>query len=199
MIRRIACFVAVAALVASCVSIRPRVVSRKTEVEEQIVGGFEKLQRDLVLASSVRGAAAKGGELSPAHREALMAVMNRQFRRDDIEELKQRRIAGEALAGTLEFFATPDTKSDQALNKRARQLVTAENADREIIMQRVIDLHASLDESDLPAVRKMMAEINQAESRPGTLIQDPELGWIDRPDPRLEAEAQAAKEQEDAE
>jgi len=55
-----------------CVKLKPVVLNRKTQLENQILGAFQRLEQDLVLASSVRGAAASA-RLSPMQREALEA------------------------------------------------------------------------------------------------------------------------------
>lgn len=180
-----------------CVSVRPKVVSEKTQLENQILGNFDKLENDLILASSVRSMAAPGAELSPAHREALIAVMNRQFRRDDVEELKGKKVAGESLQGTLALRETPETRENAVFRLQATKLVTEENRDREIIMKRVLDMYSGLGPDDLPAVRKMMYELSVSQSFPGTPIEDAEQGWIEKPDPKLdEAARQAAAEAE---
>ncbi len=167
-----------------CMSIRPQVVSQKTQLERQILGEFEQLEKDLVMVSSVRSKGAPDAELSPAHREALMAVMNRQFRRDDIEEYKRSKNAGEGLDGLVRFFPTSETRTDGALEKRIRKTLDEENRDREIIMRRVIDMHEGLDDGDLKDVQAMMGELNQADCLPGDLIQDEEEGWIPKPLPQ---------------
>lgn len=181
----------------ACVSVRPKVVSEKTQLENQILGSFDKLENDLILASSVRSMAAPGAELSPAHREALMAVMNRQFRRDDIEELKGKKVAGESLQGTLSLRETRETRENAAVRLQATKLIGEENRDREIIMKRVLDMYSGLGPDDLPAVRKMMYELSVSQSFPGTPVEDPDQGWIEKPDPKLdEAARQAAAEAE---
>lgn len=181
----------------SCVSVRPKVVSEKTQLENQILGNFDKLENDLILASSVRSMGAPGAELSPAHREALIAVMNRQFRRDDIEELKGKKVAGESLLGTLSLRETPETRENAGFRLQATKLVGDENRDREVIMKRVLDMYSGLGPEDLPAVRKMMYELSVSQSFPGTPIEDSEQGWIEKPDPKLdEAARQAAAENE---
>lgn len=191
------CFIA-AVLATACVSVRPKVVSEKTQLENQILGNFEKLEADLILASSVRSQGAPGAELSPAHREALLSVMNRQFRRDDVEDLKGRKIAGESLQGTLSLRETPEVRENAQLKGLATKTINEENRDREIIMKRVLDMYSGLSAEDLPAVRKMMYELNVAQSFPGTPIEDAEQGWIEKPDPKLdEARRQAEEEAEE--
>jgi hypothetical protein len=193
-----ALFGLVVALVApGCVSVRPKVVSEKTQLENQILGNFDKLENDLILASSVRSMGAPGNELSPAHREALIAVMNRQFRRDDVEELKGKKIAGESLQGTLALRDTPELKENAQLKGQATKVIADENRDRDVIMKRVLDMYSGLGPEDLPEVRKMMHELAVTQSLPGTPIEDPDQGWIEKPDPKLdEARRQAEAEAE---
>lgn len=188
----------VAALVApGCVSVRPKVVSEKTQLENQILGNFDKLENDLILASSVRSMGAPGNELSPAHREALIAVMNRQFRRDDVEDLKGKKVAGESLQGTLALRETPELRENAQLKLLATKVIAEENRDRDVIMRRVLDMYSGLGPDDLPEVRKLMHELAVTQSLPGTPIEDSEQGWIEKPDPKLdEARRQAEAEAE---
>ncbi len=165
----------------ACVSIRPRVVSRKTQIENQVVGELARLERDLVLVSSVRALGADPAELSPAQREALVAMMDREFRRDDVLVLKQRQIVGEAADARLHFFGKRATAEDRA---RAKALVEAENLDREKLLQRIVDMNPGLSAADLPAVRQLVHELEVEASLPGTLVPDATGAWIEKADPR---------------
>jgi len=179
----------VAALLATgCVSIRPVVVSKKTQIENQIVGEIGALQHDLILAASVRSMGADDPDLSPAHREALVAMMNRQFRLDDVVDLKRRRVLGEAMDGTLHYFPNPDLRANPAEADVVKALVEAENADRDTIMQRIIDMNPGLDATHLPEVQRLMHELNVERSELGTLVEDETGEWKEKIDPRLQEE-----------
>jgi hypothetical protein len=165
----------------ACVQIRPRVVSRKTQVEKQILGELGQLERDLMLAASVRSRGAPGADLSPAHAEALVAMMDRQFRLDDILDLKSRSLVGEARDGTL---ALQQAKLPRDAEERARvaALAEAENTDRETIMRRILDMNPGLSAADLPEVRRLVFELEVESSPLGTLFEQEDGTFIEKVD-----------------
>lgn len=170
--------VLVGVLLAGCVSIRPRVVSRKTQIENQVVGELARLERDLLLVSSVRGAGMDAAELSPGQREALVAMMNRAYRLDDVEALKRRQVAGEQQNGKLKIF--PRRLTGSAREKaRAVKLIADENRDREVVMRRIVDLNAGLTAEDLPEVQSLVHAWLVESSAPGTLYEDEEGQWVE--------------------
>ena len=59
-----------------------------------------------------------------------------------------------------------------------KNLVEEENADREIVMQRVIETNEKLSDKDLPRVRKMFASLNRDKARPGHMIQLENGEWV---------------------
>jgi len=150
-----------------CVKLKPVVLNRKTQLENQILGAFQRLEQDLVLASSVRGAAATA-KLSPLQREALEALMIREFYRDDIDALKQEQVVGEARSGLLELLTEP--KLPEQLQE-ARRLLKRENDARTVIMSRVIQANRALSERDLPLVRRVFYRLNRQTASPGDRVQ----------------------------
>ncbi len=168
---------------AGCLSIRPRVVSRKTQIENQVVGELARLEGDLLLVSSVRGTGADPNDLSPAQREALVAMMDRAFRRDDIEALKRQQVVGEGTDARLFLFLRrmQGSADDKA---RVRKLVIAENADRDVLLQRIVDMNPGLGPTDLPEVRRLVHELEVEASAAGTLVQDAQGEWAEKADPR---------------
>ena len=156
-----------------CVTVKPVVVDRKTQLENQILGTFQRLEDDLILASSVRGDRPEP-RLSPLQREAVEAMMNREFFRDEIEELKSKQIVGEATTGLLAILALP---GEPELAKRAKQLVEEENRNRLVILKRVISLNRDLSENDLPQVQHLFYRLNAQTARPGDKVQKENGAW----------------------
>lgn len=171
------------ALSSACVSLKMVSVDEKTELENQILGSFGELQKDLVLVASVRGEGRNEKKIPPAHREALMAMMERQFNADDVADLKAAGTAGEGKDGLLKLFDTERTKNDRAYRDFAKNLVEQENRDRSVILQRVIDMNPNLSGKDLPVVRRMLYRLNAESSAPGTRIQAETGEWIAKPAP----------------
>ena len=160
----------------ACVTVKPVVLDRKTQLENQVLGTFRRLSQDLVIASSVRGPGAGQGEasLSPLQREAAEAVMLREFHRDDVDQLKAEKVAGEGKESLLVLLTPP---AEEAAAARARRLVSEENQAREVIMERVIQLNADLQPKDLPLVRRIFRRLNREAARPGELIQRDNGKW----------------------
>jgi len=154
-------------LAVGCVKLKPVVLNRKTQLENQVLGAFQRLERDLVLSSSVRGNA-DAAKLSPLQREALEALMIREFYRDDIDALKQEQLLGEGKSGMLELLTQP--KEPQQLEEVRRQ-VKQENDARMVIMRRVIQINRDLTEKDLPMVRRIFYRLNRQTANPGDRVQ----------------------------
>lgn len=161
------------ALDAGCVSVKPVVLDHKTQLENQILGAFQRLEDDLILASSVRGERAEP-KLTPLQREALEAMMLREFIRDDIEDLKTKQLVGEAQSGQLQVLAPPG-EAEEA--KRVKELVEQENSCRKIIVQRVVSSSRELSDRDLPLVRQLFYRLNLQTARPGDRVQQENGAW----------------------
>lgn len=167
---------AAAALVAAglgCVKIKPVVLDRKTQLENQILGTFERLEADLILAASVRGKRPRP-RLSPLQREAVEAMMVREFYRDDIDELKLQKIVGEGNRGLLVVLAPPESPE---LKARVKRLAERENQARMVIMRRVIQLSSDLSDKDLPLVQRIFYRLNRQTARPGEKVQREAGDW----------------------
>jgi uncharacterized protein YdbL (DUF1318 family) len=160
-------------LAPGCISLKPVVVDRKTQLENQILGTFERLEDDLILASSVRGERPEP-RLSALEREAIDAMMTREFQRDDIEELKAKNVVGEANSGQLAVLAAP---TEEAEAKRANQLVEEENRCRKVLLRRVIALEPELSEKDLPELQQALYRLNVQTARPGDRVQGKDGAW----------------------
>ena len=165
--------VLVACLLAGCVTFKPVVVDRKTQLENQMLGTFQRLEDDLILASSVRGER-REPRLSGLEREAVDAMMIREFHRDDVDVLKSKQIVGEAKTGQLALLAPP---SDEAEAKRVKQLVTEENRCRQVLLRRVIALGPNLSDKDLPELQRILYRLNAQAARPGERLQDEDGAW----------------------
>lgn len=162
---------------AACVSLKVISVDQKTQLENQILGTFSDLQKDLVLVQSVRGEGQSEAPLPPAQREALLAMMNRQYNADDVAELKQEGVAGERKDGLLEFFPNEKTRASQSFEASAQRVIEEENHDRRVFTQRVIAINPNLSEKDAPAVAEMLYRLNIEGSPAGTRVQDATGAW----------------------
>ncbi len=154
--------------------IRPVMVDQKTALERQILGNFQRLEEELILASSVRGSAAHQAadqRLSPLQREALQATLSREFNRDDIEAFKDRQMLGEGKDGLLKVLPAA------AAAPQAQRLVEQENRDRMVIIRRVIQRDPKLTDKDLALVRRIFARLMAQTARRGQRVQLPDGRW----------------------
>jgi len=154
-------------------NVKPVVVDRKTQLENQILGTFQRLEDDLILAASVRGERREPG-LSSLEREAVQAMMTREFQRDDVEALKSKQVVGEARTGMLAVLAAP---ADEAEAKRVKELVDEENRCRLVLLRRVIALGPGLSEKDLPELQRVLYRLNAEAARPGDRLQREDGSW----------------------
>ena len=157
-----------------CVSVKPVVLDRKTQLENQILGTFRRLEGELILASSVRGEEVPARKRSPLDREALEAMMTREYNRDDIEDLKAKQVVGEANTGLL---AVRDLPSDVVEGRRVEKLVEEENGARTVLMKRVIHKSPDLSNKDLPELRRIFHRLNVQTARKGDWVQRVDGQW----------------------
>lgn len=163
------------------------VTSQRTALENQVMGSYKELDDDLILVSSVRGSRkpAATAQLSPEKRRALDARENQEFNRDDIDELKDRQILGEAASGELALVPDHPGRTGDAVAAKVMQLAKAlvdeENRDRAVIWRRIIDANANLSANDLPDVRRTYAKLQRDQARPGQWLQDEAGVWRQKP------------------
>jgi uncharacterized protein YdbL (DUF1318 family) len=172
---------------AGCPKVRPATVARKTQLENQILGTFDRLEDEVILASSVRGEqAGTAAKLSPLQREALEAMLDREFNRDDIDALKAQQVLGEGNDGMLVLLTPP---ADPKEAQRAKALVERDNRDRQLIIQRVVQINRELSDKDLPLVRRLFYRLNVQAARPGDRVQQPDGQWTTVRQPAAGADA----------
>ena len=71
---------AVALVCGGCLTVKPRALDRPSQLENQILGQLQQIERDLILESSVRGVQ-RPQAISPYRREAIDAASRRAFNR----------------------------------------------------------------------------------------------------------------------
>jgi hypothetical protein len=157
------------------------VTSQRTALENQVMGTYKELDDDLVLVSAVRaGGQAALPEVSPSKRRALDARLNQQFNRDDLDELKDKGVLGEANDGAVALLPSNlgATKAVAAGDlKLAQALVAEENRDREALWRRTIETNENLSAKDLPEIRSTYAKVQRDNAAPGQWVQDERGAW----------------------
>lgn len=125
-----------AACVASvgCISVAGS-VARPTALELQLLGEYERLDEELVHASSVRGDLAAGaGSFEMLKAEALEQRAIQRFNEDDLLELKGARCIAEALDASVVARPCSLIERDDAAARRVARVVREENRARSAIL-----------------------------------------------------------------
>jgi len=173
-----------AGLAGACVTAKVDVFDQKTALENQVLGSFDELSQDMLLVASVRGG--EEGEskepprFSDTRQQAIGAMQNREFNRDDIDELKEQKLLGENAEGLLSLIEQHAVGADARAVELARRLVVEENRDREVLLRSVVLRSENLTEADLPEVRKTFYKLNVENARPGDLYQAEDGAWTEK-------------------
>ncbi len=179
-------FLFLALFSASCVSAQISVVDERTALENQILGSYEELDRDLRLLASVRavdldGKVKPARQLSDIRAQAIAARQVHQFNRDDVDELKSAGCLGESLTGKLVGRPCPTAGKDPKIVTRIDRLLQSENQARETILLFVVTTSPDLTQGDLPGLRKAYAEMQRSQAKAGEWIQTESGSWTQKP------------------
>ncbi len=171
-----------AVLLGGCVSAKINVVDERTALENQILGSYEELDRDMQLLASVRGVDAKSQAQPPPsytqqRQRAIAARQTQKFNRDDVDELKQAGCIGEANDGTLSKRPC-ELASDPAVAARLERVIASENQARSVILRFAVTASPDLTEKDLPQVTATYARMQREKARSGEWIQEPLGEWV---------------------
>ncbi len=156
------------------------VVDERTALENQVLGTYEELNQEVLLVASVRyidpkGQLQKAPEIPPGKKKVIRALQRISFNKDDIDRFKELDVLGENNQGGITLLAPDKVPSEQL--PFVENLVQEENADREVVMRRVIETNEKLSEKDLPRVKKMFAALNRDKALAGHMIQSSDGTW----------------------
>ena len=169
------CFFGIFLFVSGCVSLKPVTLDQKTQLENQILGSFERLNDSLLLLSSVRDTQPiPERKLSPYERETLQAMMNREFIRDEIDQFKDEQFVGEGKDGLLILLNQPE---DEIRNNKLKRLVEEENRNRQVIFERIIQMGDKLTAADRSLVQLIFYRLQRQVAKPGWKVQLEDGGW----------------------
>lgn len=166
----------------ACLSFSYVTVDRQTALENQILGAYAELNRDLVLVASERGLGAGADATdSPERRRAVRAMLRRRYNLDDLTDLKRAGCVGEGRDGRM--YARPCTwpSVDPGWRTRAPAVIAEENDDREAVLQRIVEINPDLDADDLPDLRNAFAALNRQAAAAGEYVQDDAGAWVRKP------------------
>ena len=149
------------------------VVSERTTLENQILGTYNALDREMLLAASVRGVDENGRmkippKKSKGRKDAVEAMQIIDFHSDDMRRFKDLGWVGENRDGLIDVLGMEKTSVSEELKDFAEgikkqeldSIVSHTNNARETIMQRVIDMNETLSDEDMPKIRQVFADMN---------------------------------------
>ena len=170
--------------------VKVEVMSERTALENQVLGTYNALDREMLLVASVRGVDSRGRikpppKQSQEHKDAVTAMQALSFHADDLQTFKQLGWAGENNSGLVEIFQmekdnVPESLTDFSERFKPEEfkfVVSQINESRELIMHRVIDINENLTEADMPQIRRIFGKLNTENALPGEKIQQPDGTW----------------------
>ncbi len=158
------------------VGVNVTIIDQRTALENQVLGTYENIGKDMMLLASVRSIDESGKlkEVDPIPRhkkEAIRARQRMEFNKDDIENFKLIGCAGENNDGFLSFFEIDKTRKEPQFELFVKAIIKEENNDRRTIMKRIVMISENLNENDLPDVQKIFASLNRDNAKKGEKIQ----------------------------
>ncbi|MFC1567530.1 DUF1318 domain-containing protein [Thermodesulfobacteriota bacterium] len=174
----------------SLAEVKVEVMSERTALENQVLGTYNALDREMLLVASVRGVDSRGRIKKPAkqsqeHKDAVTALQILSFHADDLQTFKQLGWAGENNQGLVEVFQMNKADIPESLKdfserfkpEEFNHVVSQINGSREIIMHRVIDMNENLSSDDMPEIRRIFGRLNTENALPGEKVQQPDGTW----------------------
>ncbi len=170
--------------ISSC-SFNFELTSQKTALENQVMGSYKELDDEVLMLASVRGVN-KDGKVKEAKaasqsaQTAQKAKQNQDFNRDDLDELKEKKLVGEASDGTVTKLPKGVGLLEKASPKEikfADQIINEENRDRAIIVSRIIESNENLTAKDLNETKKVYRKTLVELSPVGTWVQSENGKW----------------------
>lgn len=159
-----------------CVTARIQVVDERTALENQILGAYEELDRDLQLVASVRASRKGTKTLSELRAQAIRARQMQQFNLDDVTELKEQGCLGETNQNELVARPCPE-ESNAAIRTRRDKIAREENAAREAVLKFIVGTSPNLTEADLEPLKRAWARLNREQAPSGHWVQTEAGEW----------------------
>jgi hypothetical protein len=133
----------------------------ETAIERQLLGAYEELDQDLILASSVRGdVAAPPGSYESVKALAIEGRALQTFNQDDLELLETKGCVVEALDATIRaapcpYTDAPDEEAQRAARTRTR-VIAEENRARKNILTWAAHAYARADGRGKPSSKDFL-------------------------------------------
>jgi hypothetical protein len=153
-----------------------RITGEKTALENQVLGEYSKIKEDAWMVASERG----DGQIkiTADRKEVVEAVRDREFLKDDINELKLKGYIGEVSSGVLEIVDDNDISN---LKNKEKDLIilllNKENTARKLIMQRIVETDAKFKDSPKEVYQAFFV-MNLEDSPEKTFYKNKKDKWV---------------------
>ena len=129
------------------------IIDQKTALENQILGSYEELGNELLLAS-VRSVDEQEKlkpfiEVPKGKMLALKAIKRQEFNRNDVLEFQSTLCVGEGNDCRLKYFENERTLKDSDYKKFVVAILNEENKDRLTILERIVATNENFSDKDL--------------------------------------------------
>ncbi len=157
------------------------VVDEKTALEQQVLGTYSEIGRDLDVFASVRAVNPDGSletppEMTEQQKALTEAMNNRRYNRDDVDQLLLARIVGEGNQGFLVKLVDSAPEDFELSSNLIEEVLREENQDRTVLLDRLM-LTPGVTPRDKEEVSYILAELNQDLAPPGSRIQSRAGQW----------------------
>lgn len=165
-------------------------VSERTALENQVLGTYNALDAQMLLAASVRGVDESGAVSEPprhsqTYKDAVTAMQTLDFHADDLARFKRLGWVGENKRGYITAFAMQKENVPEDLEDFANRytkdefehVVSSVNTAREALMERIIYMNENLKDADMPEIERVFAGMHASDAPAGTRIQAEDGSW----------------------
>lgn len=161
------------------------IVGERTALERQVIGTYAELGTELEAYASVRAVDTDGTlnprpATTPSQTAALRALQNRQYNRDDLDELLRAGVVGEGHDGRVVALVAPIPPVSRITPELIARVVAEENQDRTVILTRLMETTPGIRPEDEPEVVRIFAALNQELAPAGSLVEPREGQWVER-------------------
>lgn len=153
-----------------------KITGEKTALENQVLGEYSKIKEDAWMVASERG----DGQIkiTADRKEVVEAVRDREFLKDDMNELKLKGYLGEIISGVLEIVdPVKISKLDKKEQNRIELLLKKENNARILIMKRIIETDTKFKSSPKEVYQAFFV-MNLEDSPEKTFYKNKKGKWV---------------------
>ena len=160
--------------------VQVNVVSERTTLENQVLGSYNSLNREVLTVASVRGVDPLGRIEAPPRRsgeqeDVAAALQTIAFHSDDLDAFKRLGWVGENNEGLLTSFPMVRDDVPERLKEFAARYKEDEfayvvgqiNEAREKVMRRVVQVNETFTQDDLPKIPARFRQAQPGERFPG--------------------------------